>query len=88
MDDNDDPCHNNCVDNAAHCHETRQPMDLLAIQQEIHQTMASMQLFFNWMRSPLVNHHHDCTVAIDGQSNEPTNDHTTTAQMTPCLLPI
>jgi len=47
MDDDDDPCHDNCVDNATCCHETQQPMDLLAIQQEIHQTMTSMQLFFS-----------------------------------------
>jgi len=64
---------------ATHCHETRQPMDLLAIQREIHQTMASMQLFFDSMRSPPANHHHDCMVAIDGQSNELTNDRTTMA---------
>jgi len=63
-------------------------MDLLSIQQEIHQTMTSMQLFFDSICSPPANYHHDFTVTIDGQSNKPTNDHMTTAQMTPCLLPI
>jgi len=44
---NNDPCNNNHADDDHHHHENWQSVDLLAIQQEIHQTMTSMQLLFD-----------------------------------------
>ena len=87
MDDDDDPHHDDHADNATRHHETRQPVDLLAIQQEIHQTMTSMQLFFDLLRSPPDNHHHDCMVAIKRMLDPmPTTKKTVQQPTQPCTI--
>jgi len=64
MEDNKNPHHGNCVDDATCHHETQQLVDLLTLQWEIHQTMTSIQLFFDLLCSPPAKQHHNCMVAI------------------------
>jgi len=82
-DDDNDSCHDGSVDNDARHHVTQQPIDLLTMQREIHQTMTSMQLLFDLLQPQPTDPHSNQSVKIEQTIDMTTTTATTNAVYQP-----